>query len=142
MVQDDPFVAALDVVGQNEYVGWYEMRPEDADNVKWTLPEKPILISEFGAEAKQGNHGGKDQRWAEEQQVNVYEHQFVMINKIPQVRGLIPWILMDFRSPGRNIPKLQDGFNRKGLLAEDGKKKQAFYLFQTTYKEHSVGKAE
>jgi beta-glucuronidase len=142
MVQDDPFVAALDVVGQNEYVGWYEMRPEDADNVKWTLPEKPILISEFGAEAKQGNHGGKDQRWAEEQQVNVYEHQFVMIKKIPQVRGLIPWILMDFRSPGRNIPNLQDGFNRKGLLAEDGKKKQAFYLFQTAYKEHSVGKAE
>ena len=142
IVQDDPFVAALDVVGQNEYVGWYDMRPEDADNVKWTLPQKPILISEFGAEAKQGNHGGKDQRWAEEQQVNVYEHQFVMINKIPQVRGLIPWILMDFRSPGRNIPKLQDGFNRKGLLAEDGKRKQAFYLFQTAYKQRSVGKAE
>jgi beta-glucuronidase len=142
MVQDDPFVDALDVVGQNEYVGWYDMRPEDADNIKWTLPQKPILISEFGAEAKQGNHGGKDQRWAEEQQVNVYEHQFVMINKIPQVRGLIPWILMDFRSPGRNIPKLQDGFNRKGLLAEDGKKKQAFYLFQKAYKQRSVGNAE
>jgi len=142
MVQDDPFVNALDVVGQNEYVGWYEMRPEDADNIKWTLPQKPILISEFGAEAKQGNHGGKNQRWAEEQQVNVYEHQFVMINNIPQVRGLIPWILMDFRSPGRNIPKLQDGFNRKGLLAEDSKKKQAFYLFQKAYKERSVGKAE
>ncbi len=142
MVQHDPFADALDVVGQNEYVGWYEMRPEDADNIKWTLPQKPILISEFGAEAKQGIHGGKDQRWAEEQQVNVYEHQFVMINKIPQVRGLIPWILMDFRSPTRNIPKLQDGFNRKGLLSEDGKKKQAFYLFQTAYKARSVGKAE
>ncbi|WP_158942816.1 glycoside hydrolase family 2 protein [Granulicella sp. S190] len=142
MVQDDPFANALDVVGQNEYIGWYDMRPEDADNIKWVLPQKPILISEFGAEAKQGVHGGKDQRWAEEQQVNVYEHQFVMINKIPQVRGLVPWILMDFRSPTRNIPKLQDGFNRKGLLSEDGKKKQAFYLFQKTYKEHSVGKPE
>jgi beta-glucuronidase len=142
MVQDDPFVNALDVVGQNEYIGWYGMRPEDADKVTWTLPQKPILISEFGAEAKQGNHGGKDQRWAEEQQVNVYEHQFVMINKIPQVRGLVPWILMDFRSPGRNIPKLQDGFNRKGLISEDGKRKQAFYLFQKAYKERAVGKAE
>ncbi|MEO6982831.1 MAG: glycoside hydrolase family 2 TIM barrel-domain containing protein, partial [Edaphobacter sp.] len=91
MVQDDPLVKALDVVGQNEYIGWYEGRPEDADTMHWTLPQKPILISEFGAEAKQGNHGGKDQRWTEEQQVNVYEHQFVMIKKIPQVRGLIPW---------------------------------------------------
>lgn len=142
MVQDDPLAKALDVVGQNEYVGWYEMRPEDADNIRWTLPQKPILISEFGAEAKQGNHGGPKQRWAEEQQVNVYQHQFVMIRKIPQVRGLIPWVLMDFRSPTRNIPKLQDGFNRKGLISEDGKKKQAFYLFQKVYKDHSVGKAE
>ena len=142
MVQDDPFTNALDVVGQNEYIGWYDMRPEDADNIQWTLPQKPILISEFGAEAKQGVHGGKDERWAEEQQVNVYEHQFVMINKIPQVRGLVPWVLADFRSPTRNIPKLQDGFNRKGLISEDGKKKQAFFLFQKVYKEHSVGKAE
>jgi beta-glucuronidase len=142
MVQDDPLANVLDVVGQNEYVGWYVMRPEDADNIKWVLPQKPILISEFGAEAKQGNHGGDEQRWTEEQQVDVYKHQFVMINQIPQVRGLIPWILMDFRSPTRNIPKLQDGFNRKGLIAEDGKKKQAFYLFQKAYKEHSVGRAE
>jgi beta-glucuronidase len=142
MTQDDPLADALDVVGQNEYIGWYEMHPEDADKIKWTLPNKPILISEFGAEAKQGNHGGPDQRWAEEQQVNVYQHQFAMISKIPQVRGLIPWVLMDFRSPTRNIPKLQDGFNRKGLISEDGKRKQAFYLFQKTYKEHNVGKAD
>jgi beta-glucuronidase len=142
MVQNDPLANALDVVGQNEYIGWYDMRPDDADKIRWTLPQKPVLISEFGAEAKQGVHGGNDQRWGEEQQVNVYEHQFVMINKIPQVRGLVPWILMDFRSPTRNIPKLQDGFNRKGLIAEDGKRKQAFYLFQKVYKERSVGKAE
>ncbi|WP_213805268.1 glycoside hydrolase family 2 TIM barrel-domain containing protein [Granulicella sp. dw_53] len=142
IVQDDPFTDALDVVGQNEYVGWYVMRPEDADKVHWTLPQKPILISEFGAEAKQGRHGGKNERWTEEQQVNVFEHQFVMFSKIPQVRGLVPWILADFRSPTRNIPKLQDGFNRKGLISEDGKKKLAFFQFQKIYKDKSVGKAE
>ena len=142
MVQDDPLADALDVVGQNEYIGWYEMRPEDADNIQWKLPQKPILMSEFGAEAKQGVHGGKDERWTEEQQVNVYEHQFIMINKIPQVRGLVPWVLMDFRSPTRNIPKLQDGFNRKGLISEGGKKKLAFTLFEKVYTERSVGKSE
>ncbi|MEG9434665.1 beta-glucuronidase [Edaphobacter sp. HDX4] len=142
MVQDDPLISALDIVGQNEYVGWYEGKPEDADTMVWTMPNKPILMSEFGAEAKFGVHGGKNERWAEEQQVNVYEHQFVMINKIPQVRGLVPWVLMDFRSPTRNIPKLQDGYNRKGLFSEKGEKKMAFYLFQKTYKEHSVGKPE
>ncbi len=142
MVLDYPLANVLDVVGVNEYIGWYDKRPEDADAVQWTLPEKPVLLSEFGAEAKFGVHGGIDQRWAEEQQVNVYQHQFVMLNKIPQLRGLVPWILMDFRSPGRNIPKLQDGFNRKGLLSEKGEKKQAFFLFQKVYADHSVGKAE
>jgi beta-glucuronidase len=133
---------ALDVIGVNEYIGWYQGKADDADTMQWVLPEKPILISEFGAEAKFGVHGSPTQRWAEEQQVNVYEHQFLMLNKIPQLRGLVPWVLMDFRSPGRNIPKLQDGYNRKGLLSEKGEKKQAFELFQKTYKNHSVGKPE
>ncbi len=142
MVQNDPLAAALDVIGQNEYVGWYEGRPEDADKMHWTLPDKPVLMSEFGAEAKAGNHGGKNDRWTEEQEANVYDHQFVMLSKIPQLRGLVPWVLMDFRSPTRNIPRLQDGFNRKGLISEDGKKKEAFFTVQKVYEEHSVGKPD
>jgi beta-glucuronidase len=142
MVNDDPLTKALDVVGQNEYIGWYDGTPEEADKVRWTLPDKPIIMSEFGAEAKQGNHGAVNQRWTEEQQVYVFQHQFTMLSKIPNLRGVTPWVLMDFRSPTRNIPKLQDGYNRKGLISEDGKKKQAFDLFQKAYKEHSIGKAE
>ena len=141
-VLNDPFADALDVVGVNEYIGWYSGVPEDADKMQWTLPQKPIIMSEFGAEAKQGNHGATNQRWTEEQQAYVLERQFVMLNKIPQLRGVTPWILMDFRSPGRNIPKLQDGFNRKGLISEDGKKKQSFELIQNIYKQHGVGKPE
>ncbi|QMV20242.1 beta-glucuronidase [Granulicella sp. 5B5] len=136
----DPFANALDVVGVNQYIGWYTGTPESADKIQWTLPQKPIIASEFGAEAKQGNHGTVNQRWTEEQQVFVLQHQFTMLSKIPQLRGDTPWILMDFRSPTRNIPKLQDGYNRKGLISEDGKKKEAFYFVQKTYKEHSVGK--
>ena len=141
-VLNDPFADALDVVGVNEYVGWYSGLPEDADKMQWALPQKPVIMSEFGAEAKQGNHGETNQRWTEEQQAYVLQRQFVMLNKIPQLRGVAPWILMDFRSPGRNIPKLQDGYNRKGLISEDGKKKQSFELVQEVYKDHSVGKPE
>jgi beta-glucuronidase len=143
MIEDDPLAAALDIIGQNEYIGWYVGKAEDADTMHWTFTEqKPVIMSEFGAEARQGNHGSIHDRWTEEQQVDVLKHQLVMIGKIPQVRGLCPWVLMDFRSPTRNIPGLQDGFNRKGLLSEDGKKKLAFDLFQQVYKDHSVGKAE
>jgi len=138
----DPLAESLDVVGMNEYIGWYSYTPKQADDIKFELPQKPIIVSEFGAEAKAGNHGDKDQRWTEEQQVNFYEHNFAMLSKIPQVRGFAPWVLMDFRSPTRNIPVLQDGFNRKGLISEDGKKKQAFFLIQKIYKEGTIGKAE
>jgi beta-glucuronidase len=142
LVLDDPLADALDVVGVNEYIGWYNGRPEDADTTKWVLPEKPVVFSEFGAEAKYGIHGGPNHRWGEEQQAIVLEHQFAMLNKIPQLRGTVPWVLMDFRSPGRNIPLLQDGFNRKGLISEKGEKKQAFSLVQRIYADHSAGRAD
>jgi beta-glucuronidase len=141
-VVNDPLCDALDVIGQNEYIGWYELTPEEADKVQWIFPQKPVLISEFGAEAKFGNHGAINQRWTEEQQVDVFKHQLIMLNKIPQLRGIIPWVLIDFRSTTRNIPKLQDGFNRKGLVSEAGEKKQAFVYFQKIYKEHAIGKAD
>ena len=138
----DPLTDVLDVVGLNEYMGWYGDKPEDADTIHWTLPQKPLIMSEFGAEAKIGNHGPVTQRWTEEQQAYVYQHQLVMFSKIPQLRGTTPWVLLDFRSTTRNIPILQDGYNRKGLLSEDGKKKQAFLIMRKAYKDNTVGKPE
>lgn len=133
---------ALDIVGLNEYMGWCGGQPEDADTIHWTLPQKPLIISEFGAEAKIGTHGPVTQRWTEEQQAYVYKHQLVMFAKIPQLRGTTPWVLLDFRSTTRNIPILQEGYNRKGLLSEDGKKKQDFFIMQKAYRDNSVGKPE
>jgi len=139
---NDPLTAALDVVGVNEYIGWYGGAPEDADDMHWILPDKPVIMSEFGAEAKYGNHGPDSRRWTEEQQADVYKHQLTMFSKIPQLRGITPWILTDFHSTTRNIPKLQDGYNRKGLISEDGNKKQAFFILQKAYINNAVGKPE
>jgi beta-glucuronidase len=53
-----------------------------------------------------------------------------------------PWLLMDFRSPNRPLSGIQDEFNRKGLISEQGQKKKAFYVLQKAYEDRSVGKAE
>ncbi len=114
----------------NEYVGWYEHTAADADHTQWDIRyQKPLIMSEFGGGAKAGLHGDASIRWTEEFQANIYEHQFVMLNQIPQLRGLSPWILMDFRSPLRLLPGIQDDYNRKGLISEDGHKKRpsSFY---------------
>jgi beta-glucuronidase len=133
---DDPLGNDLDVIGCNEYVGWYERAPEDADRITWKTPyTKPLIMTEFGADAQFGLHGDPDERWTEEYQESVYRHQIVMLNKIPFLRGTTPWILMDFRSPRRVLPVVQDFYNRKGLVSDRGQKKKAFYVMQEFYKE-------
>ncbi len=140
---DDPLGEALDVIGANEYIGWYEQLPEGADTTNWHISyNKPLIISEFGGDAKAGLHGPATQRWTEEYQASIYQHQLPMLNRIPQLRGMSPWILMDFRSPVRQLPGMQDGFNRKGLISNQGEKKKAFFVLQKAYKEEAVGKSE
>ena len=142
-IVDDPLGQYLDVIGTNEYIGWYEQHPETADTTDWKIAyQKPLIMSEFGADAKAGLHGRPDERWTEEYQANVFNHQLGMLNRIPQLRGMSPWILMDFRSPRRPLPGIQDGFNRKGLISDQGQKKQSFFILQKAYKEDTVGKAE
>jgi beta-glucuronidase len=132
-----------DPLGANEDIGWYEGRPEDADTTAWhSAYQKPLIISEFGGGAKAGLHGAATERWTEEYQASIYKHQLGMFNRIPQLRGLSPWILMDFRSPVRQLPGVQDGYNRKGLISEKGEKKQAFFILQKAYREGTVGKPE
>ncbi len=58
-----------------------------------------------------------------------------MLERIPFLRGTTPWILMDFRSPRRQLPRVQDFFNRKGLVSERGQKKKAFFVLQRYYRE-------
>jgi beta-glucuronidase len=133
---DDPLGEALDVIGMNEYIGWYEMSPQDADTTVWHIGyQKPLIVSEFGGDAKAGLHGPSTERWTEEYQASIFRHQLPMLAKIPQFRGLSPWILVDFRSPMRQLPGLQDGYNRKGLISNLGQKKEAFFVLQNTYKE-------
>src|SRR5215475_4491869 len=133
---DDPLGEYVDVFGCNEYVGWYDGLPEKADRVDWqTKYQKPLVMTEFGAEAPYGNHGDALTRWTEEYQENVYLHQLAMLKRIPFLRGTCPGLLMDFRSPRRPLPGVQDFYNRKGLISDHGQKKKAFYIMQNFYRE-------
>ncbi len=142
-IVDDPLGHTLDVIGINEYIGWYEGHPDLADTTQWKIDyQKPLIVSEFGAGAKAGLHGSKDERWTEEYQAEVFRHQLPMLNKIPQLRGMSPWVLMDFRSPNRPLTGIQDEFNRKGLVSDQGQKKLAFSVLEKAYKDKTIGKAD
>lgn len=131
----DPLQEYVDIIAFNEYIGWYDGLPEKCKTAKFEINfDKPVMISEFGGDALQGNHGSKDARWTEEFQEDLFKESLKMLDQIPQLRGITPWILADFRSPRRLLPDIQDGWNRKGLISETGDKKKAFFVLQDYYK--------
>lgn len=133
-IVDDPFGEYTDLLSFNEYVGWYDGTPEKIDKIHWTLKyAKPVMISEFGADAEQGYHADARTRFSEEYQADVYRRTLPMLEKIPGFSGCTPWILCDFRSPRRLLPGVQDGWNIKGLIGHDGKKKEAFDVLKSYY---------
>ena len=125
---------ALDIIGVNEYIGWYtpgfEKLPELFANSK---TEKPVIVSEFGADAKAGHHGTVDDMGTEECQARILKTQLEILGKVPYVCGLTPWLLHDFRSP-RRLNALEAQYNIKGMCSADKThKKQAFDVVRAFY---------
>jgi beta-glucuronidase len=136
VVVEDPLGEKLDLVSFNEYAGWYWSSTKGMLNYKFDIKyNKPVVVTEFGADALAGYHADDETRWSEEYQELLYKNQFTMLTPIKGLRGMTPWILVDFRSPRRQHPYFQDFWNRKGLISETGKKKKAFYTLKSFYDE-------
>jgi beta-glucuronidase len=140
-----PQYAPLDVVGINEYFGWYpgpngQIADRDAlsgflDAMRACYPNKAIFISEFGAEA---NRSGPVQEKGtyEYQQDFVNFHLGVHASK-PWLSGSIYWALQEFRVrpnwDGGN-PHPDPPIHQKGLLRYDGTKKPAWFDVERLFK--------
>jgi beta-glucuronidase len=134
LVIADRLAKSLDVIGINEYYGWYEpdfsKLPKIFENSR---PGKPVVITEFGADAKTGAHGTKDDLYTEEHQLEVYRRQIEVLREIPYIKGIAPWILFNFRCP-RRLHEAQNFYNLKGLLSADKTyKKPAFHAMRSFY---------
>ena len=143
MAINDRLAEYLDVIGINEYMGWYT--PDFSLLEKLfasSSPDKPVIVTEFGADALPGHRGTLDDKGCEDYQKYVYERQLSTIETIPYVKGMTPWILYDFRCPRRSSI-LQGYYNRKGLLSPDKTyKKPAFYVLQSFYEKRAKEAAE
>ncbi len=152
---DDPLGEIVDVVGYNEYFGWYysaafaaNLPASEADIRRVMLRDimprmrfsnrygKPMVISEFGAGAKAGFRSPEALLWSEEYQASVYRAQLDMLQHSPLVQGMSPWVLKDFRAALRPLNGIQEFYNRKGLVDEQGNRKLAFQVLSDFY--HSL----
>ena len=135
---NDKVAEAVDVVGVNNYMGWYMHYPQNIENIQWKVTiDKPLIFTEYGGEALYGQHGSADvaHSWTEEYQEDLYKKNIAMFKNIPNLRGTCPWVLFDFRSPTRLLPLNQDGWNRKGLVSDKGQRKKAWYIMKEFYEE-------
>jgi beta-glucuronidase len=132
---EDPLGTDLDVLAVNQYEAWYSSRkPHEIADVSFsTLYDKPLMFSEFGADAQYGTRGPKGHLWTEEFQAYLFEETLKMVERTLGCVGLSPWLLKDFRSPRRWHGKHQQFWNRKGLISEKGERKLAFSVLRDFY---------
>lgn len=131
----DRLAEHLDVVGLNEYFGWYEPDFAGLDRLLAnSAPDRPVIVSETGADALAGHHGPESELFTEERQAAFYREQIARLAGVPWIAGMAAWLLYDFRSPRRQT-SFQRGFNRKGLIAEDKRtRKRAFATLADLYR--------
>ncbi|WP_127960087.1 glycoside hydrolase family 2 protein [Serratia microhaemolytica] len=131
---EDRLAEHLDLIGINEYYGWYEENFDDllalGEN---SNPSKPVVISETGADGFIGEGAPTSGLFSESYMSEVYRKQIDYLAKMDYIKGISPWILYEFRVERRqNV--FQRGWNRKGLIANDKvTKKQAFHLLAEFY---------
>lgn len=137
--------APLDVLGVNEYFGWYpgpngqiadrELMSQYLDSVHACYPKKAVLVTEFGAEANR--HGPVEEKGTYEFQSDFVNYHLGVYATKPWLAGAIYWALEEFRvrpSWDGGNPRPQSPIHQKGLIAFDGTKKPAWADVQRIYK--------
>lgn len=119
-----------DVIMINRYYGWY-MEPGDLaaaergwehELLGWAELGKPILVTEYGADAMPGLHSLDDAVWSEEYQVAMLEVAHRVFDRIDAVVGEHVWNFADFAT-GPSFIRV-DG-NKKGVFTRDRRPKAA-----------------
>ncbi|KAJ55980.1 glycosyl hydrolase family 2 [Actibacterium mucosum KCTC 23349] len=136
---EDRLADHIDVIGLNEYYGWYEEDFEDLERIGVnSAPDRPVVISETGADGVIEPQGPKAGLFSEAYQSEVYRKQIATLRKLDYVKGMSPWILYDFRVERRQNA-FQLGYNHKGLIAADKTtRKEAFGILSAYYAERAA----
>lgn len=136
----------MDVISVNMYCGWYYgdtagIGPH-LDRLHRMYPDRPIIISEFGADSAPGRKEsdgvwkaervGYGKTYSEEYQARIIAEYWKAARERPFVTGVSPWVFSDFFCtwfPNNPVPF----FNLKGILSAGRKPKAAYHLLGKLY---------
>ena len=126
----------MDIVCINRYYGWDKLSG-DLDNATyafkkeldfWETIDKPLILSEYGADTVAGMHGFAPEMFTEEFQVEYYRTINGCLDERRFVVGEWPWNFADFST--QQGPMRVGSCNRKGLFTRERTPKLAAHYFR------------
>jgi beta-glucuronidase len=128
-----------DVLMLNRYYGWYVNTGElDAAELAWeeelrgwATEDKPIIITEYGADTYPGLHSVTPMPWSEEYQVDYLEMNHRVFDRIDAVIGEQVWNFADFATVS-GIMRV--GGNKKGAFTRDRQPKAAAFALRRRWR--------
>mgnify|MGYP003583039551 FL=1 len=125
------------IVGWNLYQGWYGGKLEDfgpaLDRIHAAMPDKPLIVTEYGADVDPRIHAENPIRFDKSLAYGMQYHQIYIkdILKRPFIAGAAVWNLSDFSSETRS--ETMPSINNKGLLTLDRQPKNTYFLYKAQF---------
>jgi beta-glucuronidase len=123
---------AADIIFLNSYPGWYRM-PGRLDDAAAALGDtldrlgrswrKPVVLTEFGADAIPGGHADPPAMWSEDYQAALLERLLEEAGRHENVAGTHIWTFADFATAQADHRPLSANF--KGVFTRDRRPKLA-----------------
>jgi beta-glucuronidase len=133
-----------DVICLNRYWGWYvnggELDKglatlEQELDAYWEMFNKPIIMTEFGADTMPGLHGQPAVMWTEEYQADYVRGHLEVAARKDFVAGMQVWNFADFAAV-QSVMRV-GGMNMKGVFTRARQPKMAAYVLREFWAERA-----
>lgn len=133
-----------DVVCINRYWGWYTNTGDMAAGFKTISSEldrmhkkykRPVMVTEFGADAYPGIHASDDDMYTEEFQKDFIKGYLDVADSKDFMAGMHIWNFADFKT-SQNLMRF-GGYNFKGVFTRDRKPKMAAHYLRSRWNKES-----
>jgi beta-glucuronidase len=128
-----------DVLMLNRYYGWYTHTGDlaaaelawEQELRGWASENKPIIITEYGADTYPGLHSIASQPWSEEYQIDYLDMNHRVFDRIDAVIGEQVWNFADFATTSG---VMRVGGNKKGVFTRDRQPKAAAFALRRRWR--------
>jgi beta-glucuronidase len=136
----DEWLGLSDVICINRYYAWYTLQgkiAEGAESLSKELDDlhkqfnKPVLVTEFGADTYPGMHADQPEMFTEEYQKEFIKAYLDVADTKPFVCGMHIWAFTDFKT-GQGVIRF-GGMNWKGVFTRDRKPKMAAHYLRSRW---------